>query len=271
MLRKISEQYWFGPLIGLVAGMVITHHVIGSAIFAFLGLLIQGGLITSRKNSPEKTAGFLGTEADYLQSIIALAAIVVKADKNISDQQLNFIESKLLRDYSPKHVHRLMSLLKIELQRENNLDRHTRIVAEEFLDASKIQLMHFLVRVSLADGLLANAELKCLKEIAVKIELSLRTFDAILAMFKFKREFEQEKEFPKKKSSSQLLEAAYKILEIEKSVTDGQVKKAYRKMAVQHHPDKVVHLGEAFQKLANEKFQIIVAAYELIQKERKFA
>ena len=51
--------------------------------------------------------------------------------------------------------------------------------------------------------------------------------------------------------------AAYKILEITSDATDNEVKKAYRKMAAKFHPDKVHHLGEEFQKMAEEKFKFV--------------
>ena len=58
------------------------------------------------------------------------------------------------------------------------------------------------------------------------------------------------------------------VLEIDKSATDTEVKKAYRKMAVKYHPDKVGHLGDDFQKMAEEKFKQLNDAYERIKKER---
>ena len=61
---------------------------------------------------------------------------------------------------------------------------------------------------------------------------------------------------------------AYKVLEIEKSVTDSEVKKAYRKMVKKHHPDKLQHLGEEHMQGAEEKFRQVQKAYESIQKER---
>lgn len=63
---------------------------------------------------------------------------------------------------------------------------------------------------------------------------------------------------------------AYKILEINKSDSDQKVKKAYRDLAKKHHPDKVQHLGEAYVKAAQEKFQKIQKAYERIKAERGF-
>ena len=61
---------------------------------------------------------------------------------------------------------------------------------------------------------------------------------------------------------------AYKILEIEKSATDSEIKKAYRNMAKKYHPDKLQHMDEAYQKGAQEKFNKVQEAYEQIQKER---
>ena len=63
-------------------------------------------------------------------------------------------------------------------------------------------------------------------------------------------------------------QSMYKILEISPDATDDEVKKAYRKMAVKYHPDKVSTLGEDIQQAAKEKFQQLNAAYEEIKKQR---
>ena len=65
-------------------------------------------------------------------------------------------------------------------------------------------------------------------------------------------------------------DSAYKILEIERTVTDAEVKKAYRTMAKKYHPDKLQHMDEAYQKGAEEKFRMVQEAYEQLQKERGF-
>ena len=64
---------------------------------------------------------------------------------------------------------------------------------------------------------------------------------------------------------------AYKILEVQATSTDEEIKKAYRRLAVMHHPDKVHHLGEEFQRSAQEKFKAINEAYEQIKKQRGIA
>jgi len=63
-------------------------------------------------------------------------------------------------------------------------------------------------------------------------------------------------------------DSSYKILEIDSSSSNEEVKKAYRRMAMKYHPDKVSHLGEDFRKSADEKFKMVNEAYEKIKNER---
>ncbi len=67
------------------------------------------------------------------------------------------------------------------------------------------------------------------------------------------------------------VDSDYKILEIPVTATDEEVKKAYRRMAVKYHPDKVADLGEAAQRSAKEKFLVVQEAYENIRKKRGFS
>ncbi len=64
------------------------------------------------------------------------------------------------------------------------------------------------------------------------------------------------------------LESAYAVLEVNPDATDEELKKAYRKMAVKYHPDKVAYLGEEIRASANEKFQKLNQAWEKIKKAR---
>jgi DnaJ like chaperone protein len=60
----------------------------------------------------------------------------------------------------------------------------------------------------------------------------------------------------------------YDILGVSKSASAEEIKKAYRQMAIRYHPDKVIHMGEEYQKGAKEKFQKIQEAYENIKKAK---
>ena len=62
----------------------------------------------------------------------------------------------------------------------------------------------------------------------------------------------------------------YDVVGVSKNANDKEIKKAYRKMAIKFHPDKVAQLGEEHQKAAKEKFQQIQDAYEALKKRRGF-
>ena len=60
----------------------------------------------------------------------------------------------------------------------------------------------------------------------------------------------------------------YEVLGVDKGASAEDIKKAYRKMAIKYHPDKVATLGEDVQKAAEEKFKAVNQAYEAICRER---
>ncbi len=107
-----------------------------------------------------------------------------------------------------------------------------------------------MIGIAQEDGQVSQAETSKHQEIAGYLRIPKSDFDSIMAMFV--------------KSADN----AYKILEVEKSATDDEVKKAYRKMAKKYHPDRVVTENEAIKKGAEEKFKEVQKAYETIQNER---
>ena len=116
--------------------------------------------------------------------------------------------------------------------------------------SSRLQLLHLLFNVSLADSIIHPSEIEIIEKISAYLGVASSDFLSIKNMF-----------IPETDSS-------YKILEIEPSSTNDEVKKAYRRMAMKYHPDKVSHLGDDFRKTADEKFKKVNEAYEKIKKER---
>ena len=110
------------------------------------------------------------------------------------------------------------------------------------------------MQIATADGEFHASEKSVLEAIAGALRLTRPDTESVLAMYW--------------KDSSSGIEAAYAVLEITASASDEEVKVAYRRMAMKHHPDKVATLGPEVQKSAAEKFRKIQEAYETIKKQR---
>ena len=111
-------------------------------------------------------------------------------------------------------------------------------------------MLSFLAKIAQSEGNVCKEEIEALKEVALAMGMSAQEVDSMLNL------------------GGNTLEEAYKVLEIEPTATDDEVKKAYRKLALKHHPDRVATLGEDVKKAAEEKFQQINNAKEMIYKAR---
>ena len=111
-------------------------------------------------------------------------------------------------------------------------------------------MLSFLAKIAQSDGNVCQAEIDALKEVALAMGLSLQEVESMLSL----------------KNDS--LADAYKVLEVEPTATDEEVRAAYRRLALKHHPDRVATLGEDIRKAAEEKFQLINNAKERVYKAR---
>ena len=116
--------------------------------------------------------------------------------------------------------------------------------------SSRLQLLHYLFGIANADGVFSPEELNFINTISDYMGVTNSDFLSIKAMF------------------IRETDSAYKILGIDPSATDEEVKRAYREMAKKNHPDLVSNLGEEVRQAAEKKFQEVNAAYESIKKQR---
>jgi DnaJ like chaperone protein len=219
----------FGPIGGIVG------------FFAGAYLEKESGPTTQRRGT---------TTGGYAVTLLVLTAAVMKADGKILKSELDYVKRYYLRAFGPEAATEALKMLRDILKQNIPLQEVCAQVHENMDYASRLQLMHFLFGIAQADGNIDITEQKIIDEIGHRIGLSDRDINSVRSMFI--------------KSTNW----AYDVLNIDPKASDEDVKKAYRKMAVKHHPDKVSHLGEEFQEKAKEKFQKISEAFETIKKER---
>jgi len=187
---------------------------------------------------------------DFSAALLVLCAAVMKADNRLMKTELEYVRKFFTQQFGAELTRQRMLLLREILKQDIQLYEVCSQIRVNVDSSSRLQLLHLLFGVAAADGHVNKDEQDLLRTIAAQIGISERDYLSLQSMFVKDGD------------------ASYKILEIAKSASEEDVKKAYRRMAMKYHPDKVHHLGAEFQKDAQEKFKKINEAYETIKKER---
>lgn len=248
-MAKIKFGKWLGSGLGWALGGPLGG-VLGFALgsmFDAASVTVQTG--TGTGHSARNIAPHAG---DFAASLLVLSAAVMKSDGRTLKSELDYVKTFLIRQFGEQQAQQQIIMLKEILKQEIPLRDVCLQIRQYMPHAERLQLIHYLFGISKADGHVHPSELDTIASIAGFMGVSIADFNSLKAMY-----------FRDTNSD-------YKILEIDQTATDEEVKKAYRKMAVKFHPDKVAALGEEVQHAAKEKFQKVQEAYENIKKQRGF-
>jgi len=225
----------------------------GGPLGALLGF--AAGSIFDGRTQNQATTNYRGrnystTAGDFGLSLIVLVATVMKADGKVVKSELDFVKNFFRKQFGEETASEALLMLRDLLKQNIPVADVCRQISRNMEYSSRLQLIHMLYGISLSDRYADQRELDAIESIAGYLNISQKDRDSIKNMF-----------LPSD-------DAHYKILEIEPTASNEEVKKAYRRMARKYHPDMVSHLGEDFRKVANEKFKKVNEAYEKIKKSR---
>lgn len=237
---------WIGAALGY------TYLRFGGAVLGyFIGSMIEGLMKRSSGASFNATSFRTMGSNQFELNLLALAAMVIKADNKVEEKELRFVRNYFIANYGADYASTIFSKFNTEIKKEvQDLSKIARLFVTSTPYNTRLQIVHFLFGIANADGSVSRLELNKIQQIAVALGIRRMDIESVKAMF------------------VQQAGNAYKILEVDSNATDAEVKKAYRTMAKKHHPDKLNTADQALKKGAQEKFQQIQAAYEKIQKER---
>jgi len=236
----------FGKWIGGGLGFIM-----GGPIGAVLGFL-AGSIVDNTTIQTSKYARTPGSTApgDFAMSLLVLIAAIMKADGKVLKSELDYVKQFFVRQFGQSSAQEALLMLKDILKQDIPVRDVCLQISNNMDYSSRLQLMHLLFNISVSDGAINTSELEVIEKMSGYLGITTSDFVSIRNMF-----------VPETDSS-------YKILEIDQGATDEEVKKAYRRMAMKYHPDKVSHLGDEFRKTAEDKFKKVNEAYEKIKKER---
>lgn len=192
------------------------------------------------------------TQGDISVSIIVLLACVIKADGRVLKSEINFIKPFLLRTFGEERAKQALALLKQLLTEDIDPVAVSRQMAQYINYSTRLEFVRLLLEVSNSDGDIAPQELNIIELIATNMAVQLADYQSLLALYQRHKD----------------VNWAYTALEISPAATNDEVKKAYRRMAMKYHPDKVANASEELRKQATDKFRGINEAYEHIKQQR---
>jgi DnaJ like chaperone protein len=224
---------------------------IGALIGVFVASLFDGnkaGFTTTKSHSYTRRA----TQGDVQVSIIVLIACVIKADGRVLKSEINYIKPFLLRSFGEEGAKQALQLLKELIEKDIDAISVARQIGQHVNYSTRLELVHLLLNVANSDGEMEQNELRIVEQISIAMSVQNADYQSLLALYQRQKDANW----------------AYTALEIAPTATDDEVKKAYRRMAMKYHPDKVANAGEKIREQATDKFRGINEAYEFIKKQR---
>ena len=238
IVRLLSKSFkWLGGGLGWLLG-----GPLGGVLGFVGGTVIDSFSIKKEKKKP------IG---DFSTNLIMILAAVVKADRPAVNSEEDLVKFFLKNNYGINVADEAFIHFNEILKQKIPLESACTKVRGSLDYSSRVQLMQFLYKLAKIDGGLTDTEQQILNVIAAGLRLKQAVESPIV--------------------QNDAIIAAYSVLGVNHTANVIEIKKAYRKLANEFHPDKVLYLDENKKKTANERFLELTRAYEAIKKEKNFS
>ena len=227
---------------------------IGAIIGVALVSLFDNGNNVEYQRVDENRRGSNNSRSanDFQIVLLVMMASVVKADGRVNKDELSVVKRFLVQNYGEEGAREAWQILNKLLKQEFNVADVATQCAMHLNYSIRLQLLNMLFSIAAGDGVVHDSEVEVIRLIARCMHVNEADLTSISAMFT-------------KQTNPNW---AYEVLELSPNCTDEEIKKAYRRMAMKYHPDKVNSLGEEVRQSATEKFRKVKEAYDYLKKQR---
>ena len=244
---------WIGKMFGGGIGMML-----GGPLGAILGATIGHSLFDQKQTTTRGSFSDLERkQAVFFTAIFAMLGKMAKADGVVSKEELQVVEQFMTHNLQLDANARQFAIGVFNEAKDTDTPfaAYARQFAEVFNHEPQLRNMFYelLFTLAMADGVLHPAEDQLLKTAPGLLNLPTDLYESLRQRF------------------VKDLAPLYAILGLSETATDAEVKKSYRKLATEYHPDKIIAQGlpEDFEKFAEDKFRQINEAYESVMADRQ--
>ena len=256
---------WWGKTIGGALGFMMGGPL-GALLGAALGHQFDVGLTQVSGERLGDTVEHERTQAAFFTATFSVMGHIAKADGRVSEKEIGLVEALMAEmRLRPEQRRAAIGLFNEGKEASFPLDAALEQFRRECHRRSTLirMFLEIQIRAALADGRLHRAENSILRRVALRLGVPTRQFEELLRFIQGIAEDRGE--------ARHRIEDDYRVLGVARSASDGEVKKAYRRLMSQHHPDKLVAKGlpEEMMQVATDTTREVRAAYERIMDSRK--
>ena len=211
-----------------------------------------------------------GTQQDINAALMVLIAAVMKVDGQVKRSELDYVKRFLLANYGEERGKEMLKVLQQMVERDIPIHQVCAQIKVNTDYSTRYHMVDFLFGIGGADGVFQQSEINMLRLVAQYLGISPSDYASIHERHVGTGDtgYSGYSSSSRPSGTSGYSKDPYRVLGIDSSATDDEVKKAYRKMAMKYHPDRVAGMGEELQRNAAEQMKEINEAYEVIKQRR---